>query len=74
MIVKMTLIKSRGGGAVEREIAKVESINGIECLWQLTEPWIIAAFEGRDFAYFEAEGESERLKILRRANDPDPIW
>jgi hypothetical protein len=43
-----------------------------EGLWKIEEPEIAAVFEGRDFAYFEAERISdEERKIIRRVEDED---
>jgi hypothetical protein len=71
-IVKMTLGKPGGGGARERENAMMTDHNGqIICFWELNEPEILRAFEGRDYAYFYAEVEDD-VHILGQA--PDQSW
>jgi hypothetical protein len=77
MIVKMALMKPiEGTGAGEREAAIVFSREDgkrkIECFWEITEPEIAMQFEGRDYAFFEAERVSdEELRIMRRVDDRD---
>jgi hypothetical protein len=43
----------------------------IICFWDLNEPEILRAFEGRDYAYFYAEVEHD-VHILGQA--PDRSW
>ena len=71
-VVKMTLAQPVGGSAQEREMARVERNGRHLCFWKLTEPEIIRQFEGRDFAWFEAEGEGPNMRILRRIDGDAP--
>jgi len=54
-------------------IGLIDRAGRIVCGWELTEPELRAQFEGRDFAFFEAEpaGDDE-WKIVRR--EPDQDW
>jgi hypothetical protein len=69
-IVKVQLLTPVSGGAQEREVAAIECNGRFLCIWSLTEPEIIWQFEGRDFAWFEAEGEGPDMHFLRRVDDP----
>ena len=67
------------GGAIERmtgsgarQMAVLHSRSKREGFWKIEEPEIAAVFEGRDFAYFEAERVSdEEIRIIRRVEDED---
>ena len=66
MIVKMALTKPiQDSGAGEHEAAVVfwreDGCQKLECFWEITEPEIAAQFEGRDYAFFEAERVSDRF-------------
>ena len=69
-IVKLKLLQPIGGGAQEREMAAVERNGRFLCFWSLTEPEIVRQFEGRDKAWFEAEGDPPGMRIVRRVDDP----
>jgi hypothetical protein len=64
VIVKMQLLTPAGGGAKAREMAVLRSRFNVEGFWEITEPEIARAFEGRDFAFFEATAiDDERLEV-----------
>ena len=51
-------------------MAVLHSRSKREGFWKIEEPEIAAVFEGRDFAYFEAERVSdEEIGIIRRVED-----
>ena len=72
MIVRMQLLTPDARRPGARQMAVVHSRSKREGFWKIEEPEIAAMFEGRDFAYFEAERVSdEEIRIIRRVEDED---
>jgi hypothetical protein len=73
----MQLLTPAGGGAKAREMAVLRSRFKIEGFWQITEPEIARAFEGRDYAFFDVprigNGELgyQEYEVIPRVEDED---
>ena len=71
MIVKL-VIGRNDADPNDRSGAMVIERTGIKTFWELTEPKLLQHFEGRKFAYFEAETIDGQIEIGRRV--PDQSW